>query len=99
MTTGGAHLRVELWDSDGVYGQANYEYFEQRPSAFDFRRIARDFVSTSGDVADALDSFFSKNPAGVPLRTHSGADEPENCNYQNSPGWWVYSTGLLNLQG
>ena len=80
-------LRVQLWDSNGLYGEANYEGFTLGDSTSNYALTVGTYKPTEGDIPEALDSFGLQ---GAPAFLHANdgvADDPTTCTWQNSPGW------------
>ena len=89
MTVDHHHLRVELWDEDGVYGQANYDYVNLNSGTDNRRLYIGNYTGAGGNVADALDSFSGAFQAGGVDFTKTGTDNAANCRFSDIAGWYA----------
>ena len=77
-----------MWDSAGLYAEANYGDFRVAASGGQYAMSVASFLGTSGDVPDAGDAFGISDfgAPGVGF-TASATDNAATCEFPSNPGW------------
>ncbi len=81
-------LKVQLWDSDGVYGEANYAGFSVDAAGNVYAMTVTGYSGApSGDLTDAGDALgFADFASGVDFIA-SGTTDTGTCQSPVNPGW------------
>ncbi len=81
-------LRLEFWDQNDIYGQANYRGFRLGDGPT-FPLSVDQFLGTEGNTRDAGDAFGPDfmTDAGVPITWKKASDNPASCRFTDMFGW------------
>ncbi len=88
-SSGSWDLKIQLWDSNGIYGESNYGGFSLGNSISNYALTLGSYSpdGPGGELTDAGDALGVGDYTSGVAFISTGADNAPQCEFTDNPGW------------